>query len=988
MPRGVFLAVVLLSAVFATSMTSYWAIAEAPTEFFGGKEAAVALDPQAKNPLKGRMSAFVVQDLEAIPGIEAASAELLSPGVVRGQPVMVRGAVPEAFLAVEEARIVSGNAPGEGEAMVGRRAAAHLDVAVGDPLVLTGSYRARVTQVTVSGVFAGGTSEDDVVVRPGLARSLTGMQPDVFHFVRAKTDDPRAFKRAVTSLGAYLTPLSLDVEPDRPAPGDPVTVVVRVKNWGRAGGVEDLTLKVDGRPVAVERVRVQGHTYAEARFAVTLADAGTHRFEVNPEGSVTVSDPAVEIEAPDVVAIGENFTVRARDAPPNATLHIANATRSLANGSAEVSLDTFGRHLARVRQANRTLGARYVAAVEGPLMDVAKGVVVDHRFRPSEPRPGNRLHFTARVENRGGQPLEGDFDLQVDGHRTATVPLSIPPGGHQFASASFPAGLEGGHRVTFLGRETPYEVSTDGGGGGGTGGGEGPPSEWYPGRPAPNGTGSARTAEAGVAQDIVAATVGDVRSAVLGLSVVTGALVLLGIGAVVAKGLADRRDEARILRSLGADRRTLIVRLLGEAGPWALAAAGAGVLAGQGLALAVGHLGLIRAFGRTVVPVVDPAGTALLWGLAAGLTLAALGALFWRRAGASPTEIGRHRRPGTGRSRAPPAFLEGPSESLVRPVLAWAAAAGLVRAVAGIAFGPWIPALGAGVLASVGVVAFLDLLRRTAPDRALIHAAGAAAALYGPLLWVQDPGLYVLPLVLYALALDRPVAGLGLAAVALPVSPLAGTVAGLAGVAVVRHADVRATFALAGGFLAVAAAGLVVLGDVGPEVVLVPAVALLGRIVVHRLASVPADPPGRHAATAAAVAVPAILVVAALAGPRLGLTGEGGLALAVLAVVHLPLVVWAAVGLHGLRRLDGRATRPLVGGLLAGLAAVVVVLPSGGASPWSAVPYLIWPSAAILALGFAAWSRRGSRRLAAVVLAGALLATTAGAAALALVGPI
>ncbi len=115
------------------------------------------------------------------------SPEILAPTTVAGEPVLVRGADPAAFLPLE-------GLPGQGAvlgdrwAFAGEGLASRLELRPGGFVTLVGSATPRIAFAQITGIYrTDTTANDELVVDFPTARALTGLGPTAYHSIRVET---------------------------------------------------------------------------------------------------------------------------------------------------------------------------------------------------------------------------------------------------------------------------------------------------------------------------------------------------------------------------------------------------------------------------------------------------------------------------------------------------------------------------------------------------------------------------------------------------------------------------------------------------------------------------------------------------------------------------------------------------------------------------------------------------------------------------------
>jgi ABC-type antimicrobial peptide transport system permease subunit len=98
---------------------------------------------------------------------------------------------------------------------------------------------------------------------------------------------------------------------------------------------------------------------------------------------------------------------------------------------------------------------------------------------------------------------------------------------------------------------------------------------------------------------------GTVGVVVLGFITLNALLTFIGITAILARGVIERRKDIGILAAIGANKRTIYLILLKDLFIVSVIASGIGVLLGFIIAVMVQNMNLIVAFGIVIQPSID-----------------------------------------------------------------------------------------------------------------------------------------------------------------------------------------------------------------------------------------------------------------------------------------------------------------------------------------------------------------------------------------------
>ncbi len=391
-------------------------------------------------------AAVMAQD----PAVDAIVAEVFVPTVLRGHPVIARGADWDSLSQYHGLELAEGDAPRGGEIALGSRAAAALEAEVGDALVLPG-VNGILARLEVSGIYrSAGLLGDEAVLSMGDARALAELPGGTVHVLRMKPDS-KAAREALERSEPMVTFASLRVEPASAPAGTVATAFLDAANLGGAPGSRVANLRVGNESVATTIVRLAAY---ESRTVALpfVVPAGPYELKVNPEASGEGSAPKRELRGPAGAVVGEaaTFTLLANGAPR------AGATVAL-YGSLEDAALGVGPLASAVTDANGNVslappraGALAVASHDAvgsatlALYGIAAAnatrslLVVEAAFvEPGTPIPGQPAVASARVRNAGGVAGTERVEFTADGLRLGLQDVTLAPGEARTVAAEY-----------------------------------------------------------------------------------------------------------------------------------------------------------------------------------------------------------------------------------------------------------------------------------------------------------------------------------------------------------------------------------------------------------------------------------------------------------------------------------------------------------------------------------------------------------------------
>ncbi len=144
----------------------------------------------------------LVAQLELSGWADIVSPEVLAFSILRDEPVVVRGAIADRFLALERGTATAMLSDG-GYALAGNGLANRLGLATGDRVLLVGSLAPKFLELTLAGTFSTDTpANDEILVAPDAAREIAGIGAGTYHQIRVETDRPDALIAFLEATGA------------------------------------------------------------------------------------------------------------------------------------------------------------------------------------------------------------------------------------------------------------------------------------------------------------------------------------------------------------------------------------------------------------------------------------------------------------------------------------------------------------------------------------------------------------------------------------------------------------------------------------------------------------------------------------------------------------------------------------------------------------------------------------------------------------------
>jgi ABC-type lipoprotein release transport system permease subunit len=155
----------MVSCLFLVTSLSFLGVYRSFNDYLGEEADVVAVyDKQSRTPFTGSIPAYLADAVCSVDGVLASSPETLSPCVVNGQSIFVRGVLPDAFLKINNVSFVEGKILSYtdfGSVLIGKNLVDRLKLAVGDRVLVYAVLVDRYFELKVAGVFVSGSSMDD-----------------------------------------------------------------------------------------------------------------------------------------------------------------------------------------------------------------------------------------------------------------------------------------------------------------------------------------------------------------------------------------------------------------------------------------------------------------------------------------------------------------------------------------------------------------------------------------------------------------------------------------------------------------------------------------------------------------------------------------------------------------------------------------------------------------------------------------------------------
>lgn len=181
----------MLSSLTALSLLSFY---KGLSAYMGeGENVIIVYDMGSRTPFTGLVPAFLADKIMAVDSVLACSPEVIAPCIVKGEPIFLRGVLPEEFLKINGISIIDGEKLSPKElnyAMIGIRASEKTGLKAGDKVLVTGVLSQTCLELHIKGVFASGSPLDDEIIAPlHVGQWLRGAGYNHVTIIRVKVHD-------------------------------------------------------------------------------------------------------------------------------------------------------------------------------------------------------------------------------------------------------------------------------------------------------------------------------------------------------------------------------------------------------------------------------------------------------------------------------------------------------------------------------------------------------------------------------------------------------------------------------------------------------------------------------------------------------------------------------------------------------------------------------------------------------------------------------
>lgn len=206
----------ILSSITALSLISFY---KGVSAYMGEEKGITVLyDTKSRTPFTGLIPAFLADKAIMMKEVSACSPEVITPCIVKGKPVFLRGVLLEEFLKISAISIIDGqmlNAGDINSVIIGRRASERIGVEAGDKILVIGVLSPVCFELRVKGIFkSDGPLEDEIIAPLHIGQWLRGTGYNYVTIIRVKGG-------CINFQETILKPIAEETaKPDRPEKRD------------------------------------------------------------------------------------------------------------------------------------------------------------------------------------------------------------------------------------------------------------------------------------------------------------------------------------------------------------------------------------------------------------------------------------------------------------------------------------------------------------------------------------------------------------------------------------------------------------------------------------------------------------------------------------------------------------------------------------------------------------------------------------------------
>ncbi|GEM_PF-563749 len=164
------LIITLSSMLFSLTALSLLGFYRGFTAYLGEGEDVVAVySRRSSTPFTGLVPAYLAEKISALNGVIACSPEATAPCIIKGEPIFLRGIIPEDFAKLNQLTIVEGSMikmDDVSSIIVGKNVAERLRIKLNEKILVLGVLSNQYIELQVKGIFMSRSPIDDEILAP------------------------------------------------------------------------------------------------------------------------------------------------------------------------------------------------------------------------------------------------------------------------------------------------------------------------------------------------------------------------------------------------------------------------------------------------------------------------------------------------------------------------------------------------------------------------------------------------------------------------------------------------------------------------------------------------------------------------------------------------------------------------------------------------------------------------------------------------------
>lgn len=160
----------LASTLFSITALGFLSIYKSLNAYLGEEENIIAIfDKKSRTPFTGLVLTYLAQRISSIDGVLASSPEVVTPSIVKGKSIFLRGVVPNELYKLNPLTILDGETlqlNDTNSVMVGKRLAKDLNLVPSEKILVLGALSEQYIELEIKGIYESNTALDDEVIAP------------------------------------------------------------------------------------------------------------------------------------------------------------------------------------------------------------------------------------------------------------------------------------------------------------------------------------------------------------------------------------------------------------------------------------------------------------------------------------------------------------------------------------------------------------------------------------------------------------------------------------------------------------------------------------------------------------------------------------------------------------------------------------------------------------------------------------------------------